>query len=250
MRCQRPVKSYSQNFQDKLIVMVWLALPAGISAQNLQLHYDFGRERHFATATLEMFRPDTMGATFWFVDFDFDFTEKPRSMSAAYWEIARDFYIPGLRKMEAFDQLGFHIEYNDGFTAYTDTGGYTGAASYNPVWLAGFSHPVVIANATLTAQLLLRLPRGMHSPDFQVTIVWFQSFLKNRLLFAGFADLWTQNRLQKKNNKEMVFQTEPQLWCIVSPHFSLGSEIEISYNFPYGPEPWTISPTLAVRWEF
>ena len=66
-------------------------------AQNLQLHYDFGKERKFFTATLEMFKPDTLGSTFWFVDFDFNFPGNPRSMSAAYWEISRDFYIPWLK---------------------------------------------------------------------------------------------------------------------------------------------------------
>ena len=93
--------------------------PFSLSAQNLQLHYDFGKDRKFLTATLEMFKPDTLGSTFWFVDFDhnsnFDYEGELRSMSAAYWEISREFYIPGIKKIKGLEQLAFHIEYNDGF---------------------------------------------------------------------------------------------------------------------------------------
>jgi len=71
-----------------------LFFPLSLPAQNLQLHYDFGEDRKFWTATLEMFKPDTLGSTFWFADFDFNFPGNPRSMSAAYWEISREFYIP------------------------------------------------------------------------------------------------------------------------------------------------------------
>ena len=38
-------------------------------AQNLQLFYDAGRG--CATSTVEMFRPDAGGSTFFFVDFDY-----------------------------------------------------------------------------------------------------------------------------------------------------------------------------------
>jgi hypothetical protein len=234
----------------KIITLIIIALPLNSWAQNLQLHYDFGKERKFYTATLEMFKPDTLGSTFWFVDFDFNFPGSPRSMSSAYWEISRDFYIPWLKKLPAFEKLGFHIEYNDGFTAFKDSDSYMGVASYNNVFLTGFSYPVKIGPVEFTAQGLLRMPRGMDVPDFQITLVWFNLLFHNKLLFTGFIDLWSQDKLLYPDSKELVFQTEPQLWYLVRPKIGLGGEAEISKNFPVGPHAWQINPTLAFRWEF
>ena len=47
---------------------VWNILLVGLlSAQtNIQLHYDI--EREYNTTTLEMFKVDEYGSTFWFVD--------------------------------------------------------------------------------------------------------------------------------------------------------------------------------------
>lgn len=234
----------------KLIVLLLVLISHLSKSQNLQLHYDFGEDRKFLTATLEMFKPDTLGSTFWFADFDFNLPGSPRSMSAAYWEIAREFYIPGLRKNPAFDQLTFHLEYNDGFTAYSISGDTLGAASYNSVFLTGFSHPLRLGNFILTSQWLCRLPRGMNSPDFQFTLVWFQPVLRGKLLLTGFADLWSQDKIKNMDQKELVFQTEPQLWYLVTTKIALGGEIEISKNFPAGPNEWEFLPTLGFRWDF
>jgi hypothetical protein len=234
----------------KIIVLILFFTPLMAGAQNLQMQYDFGKDRKFCTATLEMFKPDTLGSTYWFVDFDFNLPGSPRSMSAAYWEISRDFYIPGLRKQNAFDELTFHLEYNDGFTAYTDTGDYLAAASYNSVFLVGFSHPLKIGRFVLTTQWLCRMPRGMDVPDFQFTVVWFQPVFKGKMLITGFADFWSQDKVDDPDKKEMVFQTEPQLWYLITPKIALGGEVEISKNFPVGPNEWQFNPTLGFRWEF
>ncbi|MBN2813370.1 MAG: DUF5020 family protein [Bacteroidales bacterium] len=235
----------------KKLIIVWLFfLPITTSAQQLQLHYDFSNDREHLTTTLEMFRPDTLGSTFWFVDFDFNLPGSPRSMSAAYWEIAREFYIPGLRNNPLFDQLTFHIEYNDGFTAYKIAGDTLGAASYNSVFLTGFGHPLRIGKLILSTQWLCRMPRGMDTPDFQFTLVWYQPVFSNRLLLTGYADFWSQDKMANPDKKELAFQTEPQLWFLLNPHLALGGEVEISKNFPVGPNDWEFRPTLGLRWEF
>jgi len=234
----------------KSLLIIIVLISFRIEAQNLQLHYDFGEDRKFFTATLEMFRPDTFGFTFWFIDLDFNFPGNPRSMSAAYWEISRDFYIPGLKKIHPFEQLGFHLEYNDGFTTFQDTSHYIGAASYNSVFLSGFSFPVNVGNVSVTAQLLCRIPRGMDMPDFQFTLVWFQYMLKQKILLTGFMDLWSQDKIAEPDHKELVFQTEPQFWYLITPRIALGGEIEISHNFPVGPNGLEFMPTLGFRWEF
>lgn len=39
------------------ILLVLFAV-ATVKAQNLQVHYDFGKDRKFITSTVEMFKPD------------------------------------------------------------------------------------------------------------------------------------------------------------------------------------------------
>jgi hypothetical protein len=236
----------------RLALLPFLLTSIIVSAQNLQLHYDFGKDRKFITATLEMFKPDTLGSTFWFVDFDhnsnFDYDGDLRSMSAAYWEISREFYIPGIKKIKGLEQLAFHIEYNDGFATGRDTtNNLMTAFSYNSVFLTGFSYPVKIGNTVFTTMLLCRLPRGMSSPDFQFTTTWYQPLWKDRILLTGFIDIWSQDRGDKK---EIVFQSEPQLWFMITHKIAVGGEVEIDKNFPYGPGKWELFPTLGFRWEF
>lgn len=55
----------------RMIPVVVMALVSfGAAAQNVQLHYDLGRGS--ATTTVEMFRADNAGSTFFFVDLDYN----------------------------------------------------------------------------------------------------------------------------------------------------------------------------------
>ena len=84
-------------------------------AQNVQLHYDFGRMayksldksegndgRAVLTSTVEMFRPDKGGSTYFFVDMDYN-----KGVSGAYWEIAREFNFWQNSKL---NWLSVHVE--------------------------------------------------------------------------------------------------------------------------------------------
>ena len=42
---------------------------------NAQLFYDFGSDRKFVTLTLEMFKADKWGNTYFFVDHDFNYDD-------------------------------------------------------------------------------------------------------------------------------------------------------------------------------
>src|SRR5574344_2844344 len=87
-----------------------------VNAQNLQLHYDLGRNiypneeagRQKVTLTYEAFKADKWGSWFYFVDVDFSrkFTE------GAYTEISREF---NLGKQSPF---AAHIEYDGGLNRF------------------------------------------------------------------------------------------------------------------------------------
>ncbi|MBN2612584.1 MAG: DUF5020 family protein [Bacteroidales bacterium] len=235
-----------KRFYTLFVIVLFACL--SVKSQNLQMHYDFSSERQFFTSTLEMFRPDSLGSTFWFIDFDFNSPDKPRGISMAYWEIARDFYIPGLKNISGLEELSLHIEYNDGVQIMEADSAVTGF-NLNSTWLAGFGYPVKIGNVVLGTQLLYKRPRGAQSADFQFTVTWFQPLLKNQFVFTGFMDLWSQDKILE-DGKELVFQAEPQLWYAMTKKLFIGSELEISKNFPFGPADWKFQPTLAMKWEF
>lgn len=109
---------------------LFIALVIGIISvsafsQNLQVHYDMGEDRGYATTTLEMFKPDDWGSTFFFVDFDYD-TEVGESVSMAYMEIAR-----GLKFWD--NPFEIHVEYNGGFGQFAPGMAY----QINDAWLFG-----------------------------------------------------------------------------------------------------------------
>ncbi len=228
----------------KLLIIFFFIFTAQLTAQNLQLHYDMGEERSYFTTTLEMFRPDEFGSTFFFVDFDFD-APGNKNISLAYWEIARH--------VTVYEKLAVTIQYNDGIVL-VPTPAANFAATLNQTWLAGVSYPVDLSFVTLNTDLLFRNTYGSDAPDFQLTTVWFVPFFEGKLNLSGFLDVWTQDaklRVGSTNtDKEFVFLTEPQLWYNINNHLAVGGEIEISNNFLPFQDEIKINPTLALKWNF
>ena len=89
------------------LLLFSMAMTAG--AQNIQVHYDFGRNiytgeesnRQKVTITLEQFKADKWGSWFYFVDVDLSshFTE------SAYTEIAREFNLGKQSPFAAHDMM-------------------------------------------------------------------------------------------------------------------------------------------------
>lgn len=79
----------------KGILLSVLLLSFSTLAQNFLLNYDFGKNRKYFTSTFEMFKPDEYGATYFFIDFDFNHPGN-KSASLGYFEIARYVSLPSL----------------------------------------------------------------------------------------------------------------------------------------------------------
>lgn len=224
-----------------------------LNAQNLQLHFDprnslYGdnaASTNYLTATFEMFKPDQWGSTFMFVDFDFNFNK--RSAGLVYAEIARDFKIGDFALMP-------HLEYNGGLGLIKNTkNGFSIPNSY----LAGISYPFKAGNffmGTYVAYKLNAFPENSH--DVQWTLTWTGNLLDNKLTLSGFADVWTENKNQTgegtEDGKKVIFLSEPQIWYNITPNFSIGSEVELSYNFvnKFKESKFYAIPTLATKWSF
>ena len=207
-------------------------------AQELQLHYDFGKDRQYVTTTFEIFKPDNLGSTFMFTDIDFN---RPDGASLVYFEIARKFNI----KNKTIDGLNFHIEYNDGFLI--SDGDAPVGIPIQQAALTGIGFPIKIGDFTLHTSYLYKWIKGSNGLDGQFTAVWFQNFANNKITFRGFLDFWSAPKFGDKDKKQGVFITEPQLMYNINKNFSIGTEVEISKNFvPSGD--FTVNPTAMVRW--
>lgn len=228
----------------KFIISICLiAIMGMLNAQNLQLHYDFGEGRQYLTSTVELFKPDKIGSTFFFIDMDYDVSNA--KVKLAYWEIARDFKFKKCPIM-------FHTEYNGGF-GQTDLGG---AYQINSSFLNGLSYSWNSKDYSkgITFIAAHKFITQKDKASFQLTAVWYLKFWKNRFLFTGFADFWKEKNDYFTNADlgtitQYVFLSEPQLWYNITKKFAVGTEIEIAANFALH-KGFKVCPTLGVKYIF
>lgn len=226
-----------------MLVALMTSIASKVEAQNLQVFYD--TERGCVTTTLEMFRPDAFGSTFYFVDMDYNATAL-----GAYTEIAREFCF---WQDSEWNWLSVHAEFN---------GGLAGATSFNNSWLFGLTYSghsddfsktwsVTASYKAIPGTLGLNLQKQPH--NFQLTGVWGINFADGWCSFSGFADFWREARIWQNTN--FIFITEPQLWVNLNKiegwdnvNLSVGGEVEISNNFVS--KGLYVMPALGAKWTF
>jgi hypothetical protein len=225
----------------KKLVLILLVCLFGVSAmaQNVQTHYDLGKGREYLTTTVEMFRPDKFGSTFFFIDMDYG-SAGVEGVSLAYWEIARAITL-------FKSPIAAHLEYNGGFGQYMPGGAY----QINDAYLGGLEYSVNAKDFSrgFTIQTLFKSIRGKNEASFQLTGVWYMNLLKNKVTFSGFADFWKEDNVFGTETTDFVFLAEPQLWYNFCKNFSAGGEVEVSSNFA-GNKGFMVNPTVAMKYTF
>ncbi|MCF7796750.1 MAG: DUF5020 family protein [Lentisphaeria bacterium] len=221
-----------------LTITTLTGLTNSAQAQYLQLNYDFGEQsdgvaRDYFTTYLEFFKPDAYGSTFWFVDMAYD-NPGNRSLSVAYWEIARYFRMPNWPT-----QWSLTLQYNDGMAPW---------GSLGQVWLAGLNYPISVGGRVLSTDLLYRHMHGSTAPDFQFTVAWYENFLADKLTLSGYLDIWTQDDATG-NAKHTVVLARPQFWYNLNPVWGVGGGFELSNNF-LPTSDWEFMPQVGVKWTF
>jgi len=226
-----------------IIAAAFIGMVITVKAQNLQLHYDLSEGRKFFTSTVEMFKPDKYGSTFFFIDMDYssDARNVDNGISLAYWEIARAFKWTENQKFQP------RVEYNGGVFKLD------GSLPWVPIedcWLAGLERTWASADFSkiFTLQANYKNIKGKEDASFQLTAVWTIQMLENKLTFTGFADFWKEEMGWGTSTTDFRFLSEPQLWYNFCPNFSAGTEIELSNNFVG--DKFFVSPTLAVKYTF
>ena len=224
-------------------------LAVGAFAQtNLQVFYDFGENRKYVTTTLEMFKADDWGNTFFFVDYNYTNKDQydlgARGATGTYMEIER-----GLNfwQESSLADLSAHVEFQAGI-------GFRN-------WLFGaqyFLHNADFSN-TLTLYAMYKTFSYDNASDLpvQLSAVWGMQdlFGVEGLRFSGFADFWGEKALWNAGADETKFKflSEPQLWYNAGkffncPNFNVGGEVELSYNFV--DKGFVCNPCLGVKWNF
>ena len=236
-----------------LLMMLMAAAAATAEAQNIQAHYDFGRNiypdeedgRQKFTLTLEQFKADKWGSWYYFVDVDL--TNK--FFRSAYTEISREF------RLGRETPFAAHVEYNGGL-------GRDDIRSFQHAALIGPAYNGHSADFSKTWSVQLMYKRYFKSYDytraynsFQLTGVWSTTFANSKCTFSGFIDFWRGEnwRAGHENHGMLVILTEPQFWYNATSHLSIGTEVELSNNFiynTYSDKSFFINPTLAVKWNF
>ncbi len=230
-----------------VVTLLVLCAVASLQAQNLQVHYDFGKTRKLVTSTVEMFKPDKWGSTFFFIDMNYD-AKNSKTVSLAYWEIAR-----GIKLGKS--PFAAHIEYNGGLGQFKAGPDY-GAYQINDAWLGGLDYNINNADFTkgITFQAMYKYIKDKQDASFQLTAVWYMHMLNRKVTFDGFADFWREDNTFVNSDEttattKYIFLTEPQIWYNFTENVSVGSEIEISTNFG-GNKGFMVNPTLAAKWNF
>mgnify|MGYP004701963683 CR=1 FL=1 len=227
----------------KRFLLLFLFISSGIylEAQNVQLHYDMGEGRSFFTTTVEMFRPDNWGSTFFFIDMDYssDTRNVDNGLSLAYWEIARSF------KWNENQKLQPRVEYNGG--VFKLNGEDTPFIPIENSLLAGVERTFASADFSriFTLQANYKRIQAKEDASFQITGVWTVQMLEGKVTFSGFADFWKEDMFWGTHFR---FLAEPQIWYNATKNLSIGSEIELSNNFVA--DEFKVMPTAAVKYTF
>ena len=255
----------------KAFLIVALIATAFCAKAQTNIQEQFDLNRGHLTTTLEMFKTDNWGSTFFFTDI-----YHPRKLSSPtgyYTEIARALNFWQDSNLGA---LSAHVEWNGGQFA-------------SNAWLFGAEYLLHSQDFkyTLTLEVLYKTISGQKALDLmdpavrpfdkvsdvplQFTIVWGCNdiFGVEGLSFSGFADFWWENWAwtDPEGNTEktsVVFISEPQIWYCIGqffncPNLNIGGEVEFAYNFAGG---WytdakfhrnkglTVAPACGIKWIF
>ncbi len=236
-----------------LVLLCLLSVRTALAQVNMQVFYDFGSDRKYVTMTLEMFKADKWGNTYFFIDHDFNYKQHESNADngvapgGTYLEISRCLNFWQNTKLAP---LSLQVEYD---------GGITRSYPINTAWLAGvdyFVHDQTYRNTLNLKALYKNIRKTDSKVPMQFTAVWTcKDFLGlKRLTFDGFADFWWEDKTIDDKEKHTIFISEPQLWYNVGDLFgcenlNVGTEIELSNNFG-SKLGFKCRPCLGVKWVF
>lgn len=238
-------------FITLLLLTLSCFIPKASAQLNLQMSYDLGHtlygkelsNRPCWTATIENFKADKWGNTYFFIDANF----AGNTMESAYADISREFNL-------CKTPFALHVEYN---------GGVANSGSYNDAYLIGAAYNWNNASFTKTfsIQTLYRYLANQQigtKHSWQLTTVWGIHFADGLCSFTGYTDLAHDNSV----DGALQFSSEPQFWFNLNKlkafddecKLSIGTEVEVSNNFVWPTDGrnnrFYAIPCIMAKWTF
>lgn len=248
---------------NKFFGLAGLALlsATAVKAQNIQLHYDFGRHlypesqagRPYTTLTVEQQSVDKFGDTFYFVDMAF----QSQGAVSANWKF--------LRNLKFWrGPLSWHVRYDGGIRLLnTNVSDPTprAAVSMRDAFFTGLTYTYLRPDRKLMLSFTpsYKYIKGHHKPhNWELVSVWKYAPGNGVFSATGFISFWQEEHTWRPTGKTTQFKlmTQPQFWLNlnklkgVSPDFklSVGTEVRISNNIEANN--LFVVPTLALKWNF
>lgn len=233
---------------------------ACLDAQNIQLHYDFGRYiypdaqtgRPYTTMTVEQQSVDKFGDTFYFVDMAF----QDQGAVQAHWKF--------LRNLKFWrGPISWHLRYDGGMSFINPNVSDAKprpAISFRDAFFTGATYTYLRPDRKLMLSFTpsYKYIKGHYKPhNWELVSVWKYAPGNGLFTATGFISFWQEERVwQNGTTTNFKLMTQPQFWLNlnklkgVSPDFklSIGSEVRISNNIEANK--FFVIPTLALKWNF
>ena len=213
-------------------------------SQNIQLYYDFGNDLYkndlsskpSVRSTVEFFKMDKWGDTFFFLDMDY----KKEGINSAYMEISRN-----LRFWQA--PISLKVLYGGGLTSnFPFQHSVELGANYH-IKSKDYSRILNIS------ALYKYIHKNNFDHTFMITADWMVNMKKELFTFSGYLDFWRED----KGYAKYILAIQPQFWvnldklkCVDDDlNLSIGCELDLGMNSHIG-EGFYFVPALGAKWTF
>ena len=231
------------------LLSLLLLIGPGLSAQDLQLHYD--ARQHFPSLYFQYFKAQDSGKAFikpgsFLLKTQVDMSGPGNNIAKAYIQVSQSFRF---WKPKIF----LSLQYNGGL-------GVTEPKQYsyyiNNAWSIGLEYPFRWKGAWLSAVLdykYIPYARPSHDPFF--TFYWWSGYLHYKLEFSGDFSVWTENKdhgdasTKGLQGKRLLFFGEPQCWWNFNKVMAAGTKINLFYHINTTADVFQVYPTVAVRFK-
>lgn len=196
-------------------------------SQNVQVLYDFGKDKNHVTTTFEHFNVDKWGTNFYFVDVEFNGVKNNVSLA----------YIKAMRTLKFWDSpFSIHLGYDGGLLHTEHFSTYI-----NNAYMIGGDYTYMSKDysKTLSLKAMYKNIQGIDNATYQLSAIWVLNYFNDKLTVSGFTHYW------KENSTHIVY-SEPQFWYNATKHLSIGGEIKVGYNF--NESGWRVTPSTGIKW--
>lgn len=244
----------------KILATACAVLTTGLmslSAQNVQLHYDFGKFIHpdkqvgrpTTLLTVEQQSVDKFGDTFYFVDMNF----QDQGAVATNWKFMRN-----IRFWNG--PLSWHVRYDGGMrflNSNTSEDAPRAAMSIKDAFFTGVTYTYLRPDRKLMVALTpsYKYIKGHSEPhNWEAVAVWKYAPGNGLVSANGFFTYWREK--MPIYGTTYRWMTQPQFWLNLNKikgvsenmRLSVGTELRLSSNVDS--KGVIFAPTLALKWNF